>query len=114
MSQPNKKRPRPRIAEAPVNHKHKKKVGKLGFALYFMFWLILLGFFSVAITLQYTDYQALLREEATLVQRIQAEAEQTVELQKDVDFYYSDAFVEKYAREEMGLVRDDEILFVKQ
>ena len=95
-----------------MEEKKRKKTGKFGSILYLAFWLILLVFFGSAITMQYMDYRSLAREESALLQMIQAEAERTVDLQRDVDYYYSDAFVEKVAREELGLVRDDEILFI--
>ena len=94
-----------------LNKKRKKRITPV---FYLAFWLILIVFFGYAIIMQYLDYQALDREEAQLLLLIQAEAERTLELERDADYYYSDEFVEKTAREELGLVREDEILFISE
>jgi len=94
------------------SHGKGKKKRRFSAMMYVVFWLVLTVFFGCAIMMQYMDYRGLVREEAALLRLIQAEAERTVELERDMDFFYSDAFVEKVAREELGLVRSDEILFI--
>ena len=82
--------------------------------MYATFWLVLAVTFGSAIIMQYMDYRGLCLEEAALLQKIQAQEDKRADLDKDLDYFYSDAFVEKVAREELGLLRDDEILFINE
>ena len=82
--------------------------------LFFVFWAVLLVSFFTAISLQYSRYQKLLADEASLLNRIKEEEDKNVELQQKMDYYYSDAFIEEVAREQLGLVRDNEYLFCNE
>lgn len=50
-------------------------------------------------------------EEANLLAKMQEEEHKNVQLQSKQDYYASDAYIEKVAREQLGLVMPDEIVF---
>ena len=48
---------------------------------------------------------------STLKTQIEAETERTTEIEKQGEYMKSDEYTEKVAREKLGLVNDDEIMF---
>ena len=48
---------------------------------------------------------------STLETQIEAETERTSEIEKQSEYMKSDEYTEKVAREKLGLVNDDEIMF---
>jgi len=65
--------------------------------------------FIYAQTLINIDYA---REEALLAAELEKETETLNKLKREKDHYMSDSYVEKIAREKLGLVRQDEIVFI--
>jgi cell division protein FtsB len=70
-----------------------------------------MGFFAVSAFLYARPYAKYAQEERRLIIELEAEKEIAVELEKEKSFKGTDAFVEKIARERLGYVRPDEIVF---
>jgi len=73
--------------------------------------LALLVMFSVPIYNQWQRLNELTREESALAAELEKETETLERLKKEKEHYMSDAYVQKIAREGLGLVYQDEIVF---
>lgn len=88
--------------------KGKSKVGK--FALFFM-----MLFFSVVgftVVNQMEQYHSLEAEIGKLEEQVNKERERGIELKKQKEYYASDAYIEKAAREQLGFVKPNERVYV--
>jgi cell division protein FtsB len=75
-------------------------------------WAVMIAFF-VYISYQNLTKQNDIKAEQTIVQRaIDAENEETAELEEELAYQESDEYYEKVAREQLGLVKPDEIIFI--
>ncbi len=92
----------------------KKKRARRWLWLYLLVWLFTVVMFSGVIFMQVSDYNNFRQELA----RSEAELENETQIQEDLrdEMVYndSDAYIEKIAREQLGLVKPDEILFVNE
>lgn len=88
-----------------------KKKLTLRARMFIAFWALLLCSFAVAISLQMASFNKLGAEEDRIRALIEDEDTRTAKLKNDMDYYESDAFVEKIAREQLDLIRQDEYLF---
>ncbi len=61
--------------------------------------------------MQFGKYRKYDSEQAMLLAEIEKETKIRDELQKELRFNNSDVYIEKLARERLGLVRQDEIVF---
>jgi len=80
--------------------------------LYLTFWLVLVVGFVYSIQAQIGRLDELEAQEADLRRQIQAAHQVTRDLEYDLMFHYSDAFVERVARERLGFIRADETIFI--
>lgn len=89
----------------------KKRQNRLGMFSVTMVVLILLSvlvFKSVELKNKYDDYE---QKEALLQSMIDDENARTTKLEEYEKYTKTDKFVEEYAKEKLGLVYDNEILF---
>ena len=89
----------------------KKRQNRLGMFSVTIVVLILLGvlvFKSMELKAKYNDYEV---REATLQAQIDDETARTKKLEEYEKYTKTDKFVEEYAKEKLGLVYDNEILF---
>jgi cell division protein FtsB len=79
---------------------------------YIFLWLLVASAFAGLAVVQYSRYDNYARE----LERLRASIEQERRTASDIEyqraFYDSDAYVEQLAREWLGFVRPDEIVFV--
>ena len=68
--------------------------------------------FASFIYAQMRYYNGYLREEERLIEELRNENAITQRLLRETEDIYSDARVERIAREQLGLVRPDEIVFI--
>jgi len=80
--------------------------------LYIAFWLAIAVSFSVAFLAQSYRFDALLVQETEILEQIEAARQVTRELEQDLEYHYTDAFVERIAREHLGFIRADETIFI--
>lgn len=91
-----------------------KRKRKNTIVLFVPIWIMLAVFFGSAITMQMSKYHTYKEKERELLAEMDKEREHEEELNKELQYYESDAYVEKVAREKLGLVRPGEILFYNE
>jgi len=85
---------------------------KTRISLYLVFWAVVLVGFSLTILSQLDRLDEFAAQEALLYEQIAAAHQVTRQLEHDLQFHYSDAFVERIARERLGFIRADETIFI--
>ena len=89
----------------------KKRRRKLNLFLYIPFWLLIAGVFTGLVITQMSRYEYYCRD----LERLRAELAREQQIAYDLiyrrAFYESDAYIEQLARERLGFVRQDEIIF---
>ncbi len=63
---------------------------------------------------QVNRYQELLEEKAALQNEIDAEQERKIDFEKRQDYYNSDVYIEQMARDYLGMVKPNEILYINR
>jgi len=96
--------------------KAKKNKGKKSFTAVFVAIFMLM--FSVVIGINFINqtsiYQKLKSEEISIQKQIDEEKLKSVQLENEKEYYSSDAYVEKAAREQLGMVKPDEVLYINR
>lgn len=82
--------------------------------MYILLMLLVLCFFSIAIFSQHRQKLILDKEIQQITKEIEKEKKTSEDLKKQINFHDSDDFIEKIAREQLGLVKPNEILFIDQ
>lgn len=79
------------------------------------FWGWLFAAFFVAAVAVYCAQQRYLSRQQALIDELSAQkallTAENEELQRKIDFTYTDEYIEREARSKLGLIREDEILF---
>ena len=71
-------------------------------------------FLRVFMANQANRFQELLVEKAALQNEIDAEQERKIEFEKRQDYYNSDVYIEQMAREYLGMVKPNEVLYINR
>ena len=79
--------------------------------LYIPFWLLIIGMFAGLIAIQLGSYSEYRRELDRLTAELRQEQRIGENLRYRQAFYESDAYIEQLAREMLGFIRQDEIIF---
>ena len=80
--------------------------------LYIGFWVVILAAFGVLLSNQLVVMEALALEEAQAQAAVEAELRTMRELQLTYETHMSYIFVEQVARERLGFIRADEVIFI--
>ena len=91
--------------------KRRKRRRPLGTLLYMIFWGLILSMFSGLVVSQAGRYNELRAELYRLEESIAREIALTQELELQIMFFDSDAYIERRAREWLGMVRPNELVF---
>ncbi|MDR2903476.1 MAG: septum formation initiator family protein [Clostridiales bacterium] len=75
-------------------------------------WAAMIVFFAYISYLNLIKLNTIKTVEAGIQNEIDAENEKTAELQQTQQYQESDEYYEKVAREQLGLVKPDEIIFI--
>ena len=79
------------------------------------FWGWLFVAFFVAVLAVYCAQQRYMNRQQALIDELSAQkallTAENEELQRKIDFTYTDEYIEREARSKLGLIREDEILF---
>ena len=95
------------------DEKPKKKRGRPIYNFFFsIFWAVIVVMFTVLIITQATRYNELSAELDRIQAEIAAERATEADLEMRLLFLDSDAIIERIARERLGMVRQNEIIFV--
>jgi len=89
----------------------RKRRFKARMYLYIPFWLLIVGMFTGLIAMQIGRYEDYRRELNRLTIELEEEKQIAIDLRYQQAFYESDAYIERLAREMLGFVRQDEIIF---
>ncbi len=81
--------------------------------LYALFLITLIVFFSVVISMQFGGYMELAKKEQVIKQKIEDEIKLGEQLDTELSQRGSLEYIEKVAREQLGLVMPDDILFYR-
>lgn len=88
-----------------------RKKKKTRMFLYIPFWVLIVGMFIGLFAIQYSRYQDYRIELDRLTLELAREEQAASDLRYRQAFYESDAYIEQLAREMLGFVRQDEIVF---
>ena len=86
-----------------------KKKNSLKF--YIPFWIFLVLFFSISFIIQNSKIKYYKQVEADLQQQVLIEQKNIEDLQKELEMNGTDEFYEKIAREELGMIMPDEMVY---
>jgi len=110
IESPEKKDIKWPIPPARKRRKARKPISKLSL-IFLVFWIVIIGLSFMLITGQITEYNQLRAEVEQLYgQKVQIRA-QNEDLQLQIDFFNSDVYIERQARNRLRMVRPDEIFF---
>lgn len=92
----------------------KGKAKKLDRLFIRTFLVVFVGAVGVGVYWQMQEYRALLKEAAELEQQIAQEQEKALDFEAQKEYYNSDSYIEQIAREQLGLVKSNEILYINR
>ena len=102
----------PNSASHDTSHSGWQIGSKTRLRLYIAFWVIIIVSFAVTIWTQLYRLDTLAAQEAQLLEQLAAARQTTRELEYDLQLHYTDAFVERIARERLDFIRADETIFI--
>lgn len=79
-----------------------------------VFMVVFVGMVSVNFIVQNEKLKELEQQEQAIAQQIEAENEKRLDLESQMNFVNSDAYIEKIAREQLGLIKSNERLFLNR
>lgn len=94
--------------------KRMKKSRKLTSLFLRAFLLVFVCTVAVGIGKKVIRYQELQEEKAVLTADIEAEKEKQLEFENRREYYNSDSYIEQIAREQLGMIKSNEILYVNR
>lgn len=79
------------------------------------FWVLVIGLLAIGCTIAYSAQQRYIRQQnemiASLIAERQRIAEENATIQRKIDFTYTEEYIEREARSNLGLIKEGEILF---
>ena len=78
------------------------------------FLLVFVGAVSLGIGKQAVRYQEVKDELAVVTAEIEAEKEKQLTFETRKDYYTSDIYIEQVAREQLGMVKSNEIIYINR
>lgn len=91
-----------------------KKSRKLSSLFLRVFLFVFVVTVSVGIGTQFIRYQELQEELAVVTAEIEKEQERQLEFDTRREYYTSDSYIEQVAREQLGMVKPNEILYINR
>lgn len=91
----------------------KQKKSKKSLTSFVMKTFMILFFTVITINLfiQLNNLNQLKAQAANIVNEIEQKKEENIKLKDDKEYYNSDSYIEKIAREQLGLIKSDEMVF---
>ena len=91
----------------------KQKKSKKSLTSFVMKTFMILFFTVITINLfiQLNNLNQLKAQAANVVNEIEQKKEENIKLKDDKEYYNSDSYIEKIAREQLGLIKSDEMVF---
>ena len=94
--------------------KKNKKSKKISGLFLRVFVLVLVVAVAVGIGRQAARYQEVKDETASVAAQVKEEKEKQQEFEARREYYTSDAYIEQIAREQLGMVKSNEILYINR
>lgn len=94
--------------------KKNKKTKKISGLFLRVFVLVFVVAVAVGIGRQAARYQEVKDETASVAAQVKEEKEKQQEFEARREYYTSDAYIEQIAREQLGLVKSNEILYINR
>ena len=91
-----------------------KKSRKLSSLFLRVFLFVFVATVSVGIGTQFIRYQEVQEELAVVTAEIEKEQERQLEFETRKEYYTSDSYIEQVAREQLGMVKPNEILYINR
>lgn len=79
-----------------------------------LFLLVFIGAVSIGIGKQAIRYQEVKDELAAVTAEIEAEKDRQLDFDTQKAYYQSDSYIEKVAREQLGMVKSNEIIYINR
>ena len=94
--------------------KRVRKTRKASVVFLRIFVLLFVMTVSVGIGKQMLRYQEVQKELAVVTAEIEAEQEKQLDFDSRKQYYTSDAYIEQIAREQLGMVKPNEIIYINR
>ena len=94
--------------------KRVKKSRKASTLFVRVFLLVFVGAVSLGIGKQAVRYQEVKDELAVVTAEIEAEKEKQLTFETRKEYYTSDTYIEQVAREQLGMVKSNEIIYINR
>ena len=94
--------------------KKNKKSKKISGLFLRVFVLVFVVAVAVGIGRQAARYQVVKDETASVAAQVKEEKEKQQEFEARREYYTSDAYIEQIAREQLGMVKSNEILYINR
>lgn len=94
--------------------KKNKKSKKISGLFLRVFVLVFVAAVAVGIGRQAARYQEVKDETASVAAQVKEEKEKQQEFEARREYYTSDAYIEQIAREQLGMVKSNEILYINR
>ncbi len=94
--------------------KKNKKAKKISGLFLRVFVLVFVVAVAVGIGRQAARYQEVKDETASVAAQVKEEKEKQQEFEARREYYTSDAYIEQIAREQLGMVKSNEILYINR
>ena len=94
--------------------KKNKKTKKISGLFLRVFVLVFVVAVAVGIGRQAARYQEVKDETASVAAQVKEEKEKQQECEARREYYTSDAYIEQIAREQLGMVKSNEILYINR
>ena len=94
--------------------KKNKKSKKISGLFLRVFVLVFVEAVAVGIGRQAARYQEVKDETASVAAQVKEEKEKQQEFEARREYYTSDAYIEQIAREQLGMVKSNEILYINR
>lgn len=94
--------------------KKNKKYKKISGLFLRVFVLVFVVAVAVGIGRQAARYQEVKDETASVAAQVKEEKEKQQEFEARREYYTSDAYIEQIAREQLGMVKSNEILYINR
>lgn len=91
--------------------KRNRRIDFIAFVICMVLFAVTL---SVGIFRQYQGYLQLKQEQIQVLAEIEQEKEKKAQYESNKEYYQSDAYIEKVAREQLGLLKSNEVLYINR
>ena len=94
-----------------ICYKKSKKISGLFLRVFVLVFVVAV---AVGIGRQAARYQEVKEETASVAAQVKEEKEKQQEFEARREYYTSDAYIEQIAREQLGMVKSNEILYINR